>query len=250
MIKQPILIDIFEPSENLAALSQVTTTIRASLNTQDKADYYWAACDWHTIQIERKQCAELLGDMDAVEAVLNKYIPSADELCLLVEGVMCPSQFGVDTYVQSPGKPYYRLAHRFGTEKKPQLGLYSKYQSWRWSLDKAGITVYETSCMEGTQKAIAAFYNNSQQSEHTTLKRYLRQKPTQFNANPHVRALMGLSLVYGLGIGEEKAVMLIDKFKSLAMCMLASVDELCQIDGIGKNTARKLREAWIQETML
>ena len=43
------------------------------------------------------------------------------------------------------------------------------------------------------------------------------------------------------GIGEKKRKALLDEFKTIDKIMDASVDELCKVDGIGKELAEKIR---------
>lgn len=238
-----IFVDIFEPDIILHGLSQVFRVERISLNIGNRADYFWIVeHDGHSVQIERKQVGEVLGDFGAVEEALLRYLPNADETSLLIEGVVVPTQEGCDTYIQSEDKPYFRLSHRFGKKDRPLPGLYSKYQAWRWSLDKQGISIYDTHTVQGTTRAISSFYNNSQKIEHSTLNRYIRPKPITNTPNPHVRALMALSIAYGLNIGEDRANSLINMFGSLGAILKANVKTIAQVDGIGIATAKKILE--------
>jgi len=52
---------------------------------------------------------------------------------------------------------------------------------------------------------------------------------------------MAMSLVYGMGIGEEKATLLYEAgYKTLYDLSFATVEELVRIKGIGKLTAEKI----------
>ena len=111
---------------------------------------------------------------------------------------------------------------------------YASWLSWLYQLDKAVITHYCTPDLNGTAALLVALYKNAQKLEHTTLNRYIKEKIYIEEKNPQVRNLMGLQ---GVNIGEVRAKALIDRFGSLWGVMLASVEELVEVDGIGKKLA-------------
>jgi excinuclease ABC subunit C len=43
------------------------------------------------------------------------------------------------------------------------------------------------------------------------------------------------------GVGKKKQIALMEKFGTIDKIMDASVEELCQVDGIGENLAEKIR---------
>ena len=49
------------------------------------------------------------------------------------------------------------------------------------------------------------------------------------------------------GIGEKKRKAILDEFKTIDKIMDASVDELCKVDGIGKELAEKIRNYFKKE---
>ena len=49
------------------------------------------------------------------------------------------------------------------------------------------------------------------------------------------------------GIGAKKRKAILDEFKTIDKIMDASVDELCKVDGIGKELAEKIRNYFKKE---
>ena len=223
---------------------QSVEVIRTPLNQSGYADYMWSEWDNINTQVERKQCGELLSDMDGCEMQLRRYYQNGARLYLLVEGVMEPTPFGVACYVKSEGKPYYRVQHSFGTHKHPQTGLFAKYQGWRWSLDKIGVGVIETSSYEATARALVSFYQNSQKAEHRTLRRYIKPHVTIPSLNSHVETLMGIK---GAELGEARAVALIDRFETVWGVLNAPPEEIAETEvsgrRLGLTIAQKIRTA-------
>jgi ERCC4-type nuclease len=117
--------------------------------------------------------------------------------------------------------------------------------SWLRSLDRVGITTHSTINEEDTARLLVAFHNNDQKQpeEHTVLNRYIRPRVVIQERNPLVKALIGMSWAYQLGIGEEKAKSLATRYKTLYDLNMAEVHELCQCAGIGKVIAEKLLRA-------
>lgn len=114
--------------------------------------------------------------------------------------------------------------------------------SWLRSLDRVGITTLYTVNAMDTARLLVAFYKNDQKQpeEHTVLNRYIKPRVVIHEQNPLVKALMGLSWAYGLGIGEEKAKSLAVQYKTLYDINMAEVNELCRCEGIGKIIAERL----------
>mgnify|MGYP001607781872 CR=1 FL=1 len=211
---ETLLVDIFEPDTLLELIKTSIPTRKESLNVKGFADYYWLA-NSQGEQVERKQVGEVLGSMDNVEGQIRKELMLCPNLTLLVEGVIEPTEVGCDTYVKSLDKPYYRLSHSFGSKKYPQYGLYSKYVAWKWQLWKAGVIVIETSCLDATALAIVSLYKNSHNPEHTTLRRYLRDKLPTWQPNPQIEALWGLAQPFKVGLGIERCSELIASHESI-----------------------------------
>lgn len=233
-----IYVDTFEPEDICRWIGQVTEVNRLPLHQSGQADYSWFSIDGRSIQVERKQWPELLSTgIDDVEEQLGREIPNADETYLLVEGIGEPSPYGVDTYIKSENKPYYRKMFGHGSRQHPQPFLYDRIQAWFWRLDKIGVSVVHTSSPFATSVALVSYYKQSQKVEHQTLRRYIKPKISIKVRNPHVLSLMGIE---GAGIGEIKALALVERFGNLYGVVNADVEELLGVDGIGKGIIRKL----------
>ncbi len=232
-----IIIDTFEPDSIEALMSSSVDTMRKGLEPLGNADYLFFACDGHSIQIERKQAGELLSSIEKVEEQLRRELPNADETILLWEGVIEPvmAQNGANCMayhkakggdILVPGRPYNQN--------------YGGLQAWFSQLDKCGVTVVNTTSMVATALTIVALYRSAQKPEHTTLRRYIKEKIHIETFNPHVLSLMGIE---GAMIGEVKAKALIKRFDSLWGVISQSPEELAKTEGLGITTATKLLRA-------
>ena len=235
-----MIVDVFEADLIYNLLKQSIEVVRQNLVPLGMPDYVWFSHDGRRVGIERKTWGEILSDPNHVEEQLRREMTAVDEISLLVEGVAEATQWGVDTYIKSVGKPYYRLQHSYGTPKHPQAGLYHRIQSWLWQLDKAGISVYRTTNSKDTASALVAWYSSSQKEEHTTLNRYIKPRINPKAFDPRVLTLMGIE---NANLGEVRAKALIKRFGSVWSVLAAPVSELIQVEGIGMSTARKLVES-------
>jgi ERCC4-type nuclease len=86
--------------------------------------------------------------------------------------------------------------------------------------------------------AISALYRADEkpQQAHTTFRRYL--KKVEWNPDPQVEML--LNLANRLGIGEVRAVALINKFGTVYNVLKASPKELVTVEGVGLKLAERL----------
>lgn len=200
-----LLMDVFEPRQIKELLSQSLEVEQIALNQLGYADYHWTACDGHTIQVERKQIDEILGGLDHVEEQLRREIVNADETILVYEGTFEP------VHDSKPAVRSWRMA-KTGRVMVPHHTYHLSYaglQAWLYQLDKAGITSFHTFDYLCTARALVAWHNSSQNQEHTTLKRYIKNKVHIDPYNPHILNLMSIK---GAEIGEEKAKALIERF--------------------------------------
>lgn len=229
-----ILVDSFEPEQMLLLIRHSENSTRMALNARGRADYFFTACDGHSIQIERKQAAELLSEgLSEVEDQLRRQYPNADESILLIEGVIGPSEKGCAAYRRAKdGKVFYR--------QRSVRTSYSGLMAWIWRLDKSGISVYFTSDLAGTAKAITAIYRSAQKEEHKTLNRYVKPKIYLADLDPFIKTLMGIE---GVDLGEKLATRLIEEFGCPINVMLADEEELQEIEGIGPGIVRQLMDA-------
>jgi len=214
-----ILIDIHEPIEIEMLVAQSTPVSRLGLNQRDCADYLWYAIDGHTIQVERKQIGEILSGMDSVEEQLRREIVRADETLLIYEGTFEPlAKQACQSWRRARDKQIMIPGRSYNTS-------YAGVQAWLSQLDKAGITVVHTFDYASTAITLVALYNNSQKTEHTTLKRYIKEKIYPMPQNPHVASLMGIK---GAGVGEEKAKALIERFGTFWYTLNQDVESLAE----------------------
>lgn len=230
-------IDTFEPNEIEALLSTSTDTERKSLEPLGMADYMFFACDGHTIQIERKQAGELLSGIEHVEEQLRRELPNADETILLWEGIIDPifAQRGANCVA------YHKSAKSdIFVGGRPYNQNYMGLQAWFSQLDKCGVTVINTTSMIASALTILSLYNSAQKTEHTTFKRYIKDKIHVETFNPQVISLMGIE---GAMIGEVKAKALIKRYGTVWAVLSQSPEELAKTENMGISTARKLLSA-------
>jgi len=275
-----LLVDLSEPSSIVELLSKSVPVTVLNLNQTDRSDYYYGGEDGKSRQFSRKQAGELLANIDEAEKQLRDYYENADENYQIVEGIISPVPlsalsvkqhyavksgkltatelqsasrlstrnpvhiggtnelyaYRVDTDTDRRGNPIHRLS---GTAFAVSSAMLF---SWLRSLDRVGITTHFTINEVDTARLLVAFYKNDQKQpeEHTVLNRYIRPRVAIHEQNSLVKALMGLSWAYGIGIGEEKAKSLATHYKTIYDLNFAEVDELCQCEGIGKVIAEKL----------
>jgi len=217
-----ILLDVFEPDQIEHLVAQSAPVSRLALNSKGFADYLWYGWDGHKIQVERKQCDEVLGGMDKVEEQLRRELANGvEETILLVEGV-CEPVFGLKIATQTwrrakdknilvPGRTYNCS--------------YTGYKAWQNQLDKCGITIVETFDYTATAMTLVALYQNAQKEEHKTLRRYIKEHIYVETYNPHVITLMGIK---NGGIGEEKAKVLVERYGTAWYVLNQAPEELAE----------------------
>lgn len=116
---------------------------------------------------------------------------------------------------------------------------------WIHRLAEAGISTYFTENWMETARLLGIIYKNEQKpaEEHTTLKRIVRPRMVLKEQDPFVRALVFLSSAMKLNIGEKTAQLIADKYANIGDLFMTSVDELTEIEGIGRITAEKILSA-------
>lgn len=235
-----IFCDVFEPQNIRDAIRDLVPSQTIPLNSAGLADYMWQA-DGHTIQVERKQWAEII-NIEHIEEQLQREYQKADETYLLIEGIMKPSQYGVDLYKEttegSSRKVLYRC-HGWGTENRPRKPLYQQIMAFLWSIDRQGISIVCTPNSYATALTIVTMYKQSIKTEHRTFNRYIRTKPEPFDCDPAVLTLMNLP---GIELGEYRAKQLINALGSLRKVIDAKEEELVTVEGIGPVTAHRIKE--------
>jgi hypothetical protein len=113
---------------------------------------------------------------------------------------------------------------------------------WIHRLAEAGIPTYCTVNWIETARLLGVIYKNEQKppEEHTTLQRVIRPRLQIKEQDPFVRSLVFLSAAMKLNIGEKTAQLIADKYANIGDLFLTSVDELTEIEGIGKITAERV----------
>ena len=216
-----LFIDTFEPQDIEILVGQSVPTMRSALNNQGYADYMWMAHDGHRVQVERKQCPEILGGIDKVEEQLGRELQNGvEETMLLVEGVCEPVaklKLATQTWVKKSGKGAVMVPGR------AYNCSYTGMQAWFNRLDKAGVTLVQTFDYVATAMTLVALYGNSQKVDHSTLRRYIKERINIPDFNPQVVSLMGIK---GGGLGEAKAKAIIDRYGTFWYAISQPAEEL------------------------
>jgi len=231
-----LMMDVHEPYSIWELLTQSVEVIKPDpgLNSQGYADYLWFCYDGHRIQVERKQIDEILSGMDSVEEQLTRELSNGVEETILLIERFCEPIPGNRSAVQTYTRPHEGLKKILRKILKHDDVLvpghqynvsYMGMQAWKSQLDKAGVTIVETFDWKATAHTLVALYNNSQKEEHTTLRRYIKDRIIITNRNPHILTLMGIK---GGGVGEEIAKALIERFGTAHYTLLQDVDSLAE----------------------
>ena len=239
-IEMVMIVDVFETDIIYNLLKQSIEVIRLNLVPLGMPDYVWFTYDGRRIGVERKTWGEILSDLDHVEEQLRREMTTVDQMFLLIEGIAESTQWGVDTYVKSSDKPYYRLQHSYGAPKHPQPGLYHRIQSWLWQLDTCGISNYRTTNSYDTASALVAWHNAALKEQHTTFNRYIKPRINPKAYDPAVLTLMGIA---GVELGEVRAKALLAYFGDVWSVLNAPLSSLVEVEGIGPKLARQLIKA-------
>lgn len=234
-----IVIDIYEPDYMERLLSTLMQTQRQDLANRGLLDYFWFACDGHSITLERKELSDLLSNFARLEKQLRTATNHADEVGLIVEGVPVPLAGGeIGIYQVGKSDKYLRRAKISGVQ-------YSSIMAYIWQLRRtANITTYFTTTIQATAWALKTFVDNSQKQDSTLLQHYVRTRQIKWQSNPMVETIMGLKDADGYIVGEKKALELLEKIGSLWDIIHMAPEELVYAcNGIGLPTARRLIKA-------
>jgi ERCC4-type nuclease len=223
-------IDSHEPAEAEAYLAPSIEdgVKRYPLNERGFADYQWETWEDEIVHVERKTWGELIGSVPKIEDQLRRHIANqpTGRLILLLEGMITSTPIGV-SILKATNRDRVWVAGRATTYRPGQL------YAWLYQIGKH-MEIYQTSDYKGTCSALAAFYKGDQKEEHTTFKRHFKE--VAFNPNPQVTQLMGVFP----GIGEQRAIKLIDRFSTVWNVIKAQPEELMSVDGIGPKLSRQL----------
>lgn len=239
-----IEVDIHEPSDIITLLRQTCPVVTVPLNEFLLPDYMWYGLDNRLHGVNRKQAGELVSDIDNCERQLSNELGRVDDLSLVVEGIISPSQFinrrgGKSSKldfgaVTRPGQMTYTYSFLPGgklANEREHNTSYSYIMAWLWSLDKSGVTHFIVSNSFATAYAIASWRKNSLESKHTTLRRYIKPKVDPGVRDRFVLTLMG---VEGGRIGEATARVLLNEFGTPWNILAAEREELYKVKGIGE----------------
>lgn len=224
-------IDTHEPSEAFSLLSPALPRVEIELlNEMGYADYLWGGFDDTLHQAERKQWSELLSDLDSVEDQLRKQMQTHPEVkhMLIVEGIAIQGASGVMVF--KPSRKQNILVCK-GTYNKG-LGL---VYPWLYQVSKF-TEVFFTSDLTATCVALASFCKSDQKEEHEHRTFHRHLKIVTFHPNLQVQKLMALAS----GVGEARAVALIQKFGTCWNVINASPEQLQTVEGIGPKVSLKL----------
>jgi len=248
-----ILVDHSEPEELISLLRQSSPVSVMPLNQTKRSDYYFGGEDGKTRQFSRKQAGELLGNIDEAESQLRDYYENADENYQIVEGLI--SSVPLTRRDRSPSAISVRRQSRpnnlFSYKVAENGYIYDEHSwdvssallyAWLFQLSQVGVITYFSENYVGTARLLAAIYRNCQKppEEHSTLQRYIKPRIYIKEHNPFVETLMGLK---GAELGEVKAKALLDYFGSPLSLFMASIEEICQVEGFAKKTAEKILSA-------
>jgi len=226
-----INVDIAEPQKIVDLIKQSVEVDTLELNQNGFADYVFTTADGVLVQIEREQMRTVMSNPVQIEDEIRRHLHDG-RMILITEGVVVPYHDGCMVTDINMAKA--------GAYLKPALYLrvrYGAYIAWLWQLQENGIDVIHTNSPFETVVAICSIYNNAQNKEHGMFKRYYKNI-TRWQPNRHVQALMNIP---ESGIGEKRAIMLIEKFETLYNVITADEMELAKC--IGKATAKKLLKA-------
>jgi len=231
-----IFVDTFEPSQLEELIAQSVPTIRDSFNAKGLPDYSWMDINGFRNGLSRKQAGELLGGIDATEEQLGRDMQGVDRLYLLVEGIFAP------VYTEKVGCQIYTAKKTILVPSRKFHQSYTGLFAWFDRLDKSGITVIQTFNWQATAMVLVGLYksHNKIEEEHTTFKRYIKQKVYSKEKNPQIEALMAIPRT---GIGEDRATKLIERFGTFWEVVNQDVEELAKTEDIGMATAQKLFKA-------
>lgn len=227
--KPVILMDVFEPKAIETPLKKHCEVVRHNLVDLHKGDYYWENKFGEFI-VERKQPGEALSEIGGqLDEQLRKYRTSSTRhVTVIIEGV-ASAKASNQTQLWAPTKN--------GKWIYPSKTLYQPYArllSYLAALRYYGIFTLSTTNEIGTAYALASLVMGSQEDHTDVLDHY----PTpQFRADRRVSVLLGIK-----GLGEKRAIALVNKFGSVAALCNATIEEMCEVDGVGKGTAKLVRE--------
>lgn len=158
--------------------------------------------------VNRKQAAELLGSIDAVEEQLGReLLGPCDSLVLMVEGLVVPTSDGCNAHsIDENGKVNPR-GRAFRTP-------YARVMSWYTGLWELGIPVVNTSNLRGSATFLVQLHNSLGKEESRIFKRLItiRKEVQSYDLRERSLALFLMGIP---GCGEEVALCLARQFETV-----------------------------------
>ena len=255
-----LLVDLHEPDNIVKLLKQSTPVTVTNLNGLHMSDFFFGNYDGKRFQFSRKQAGELVGNIDEAEDQLRDYYNQADENFQIIEGIISPVRlhgFPISDHSPASSKVSTRdLGDKLYCYQVQPSGHIERGHSfsainisilhaWIHRLAQAGIVTYYTLNWIDTAKLLSIIYRNEQKppEEHHTLKRIIKPRIYIKDADPFVKALLFVGSAYKLQIGETRAKALADRFVNLFDLAMSSVEEITEVEGIGKTVAKKILNA-------
>ena len=224
----PISVDIAEPEAIINLIKQSAEVDILNLNINGLADYVFTSADGAIISIEKEGVAACLANTAQIEDEIRRHLQPEGRMILLIEGVPIPNPDGT------------AVCELLGMHLRTLWLSKTRYEAliaWVHQLWENGIETIQTMNLQQSAIAITSIYNNAQKPEHKTFKRDFRQL-ISWHPNPVVQSLMGIA---GARLGEKKASLLAEHFKSLHAAVNASEEELLGV--LGKAGAGKFLKA-------
>lgn len=113
------------------------------------------------------------------------------------------------------------------------------YWAWTWQLFLNSVMTINVENDEEAAASIVSLYNNSQAQLHGTFRRH-KKPQLDWHPNKYVSSLMGLAEAE---LGEKRATLLIDNYKTFLDACMADRTELENLKGFGVAATNKFFKA-------
>ena len=216
-------------------IEKLLDPIPVKVERMEAADYAFLNCDNEPVGIERCEVSNFVQKLrdGELESQLRKCQNNYKNVIVMIEGVFDELEGFLALY-RASDNCFYR---------------YKVFPNTRWSyvqgciirLSSMGIEIIETSDFPLSMNTIKLLYNQRTKPEKDHhLFKYTRRIaiPTKLTSDPTVSRLM--SLIPRLP--EKTAIRMVHRFGSLLNIILASDEELMEVEGVSKITVNKLRD--------
>jgi hypothetical protein len=228
-----IIVDTAEPAHMVQLLQQSIPVTVAAANDYGLADYSWVSVTHRKKSRERKHASEILSTgLDEVETQLRRQLDYTDDLELVVEGFWVPAPGGTFTYQPRASQRGVYMEQSFYHIR------YDYVMSWILGLEDYGVPVKFTHNIEGTAAYLVTAYKFEQKEEHTTLRRYTREKNT-WHPDRRISLLLGIR-----GVGEKRAEAMLGRYGSvhgIADALQTNQWQVAELPGMGADVASFMR---------